>query len=116
MTVKILYVDIRDEKQTMEAFTVAWRRGLSASEAVRQALEKDIADGVIHDLNNNSPEVGVAWHDEKIEKHSEVGGVGDLDWEIPDKSVLIIVYENESTTQQQVDLSSDWMTENSSGE
>ncbi len=116
MAVKILYVDIRDDKQIMDASLVSWRSGISAKEAVYQALGKDIADQVVYDLDRNSPEVGIAWHDEKIERHSEVGGVGDLDWEIPDKSMLIVVYENKNTTQRQVDMSSDWMVENSSGE
>ncbi|MBK8139235.1 MAG: hypothetical protein IPK52_26025 [Chloroflexi bacterium] len=45
----------------------------------------------------------------KIEQHSEVGGVADLNWLIPDKSTLTIVYENLKTPQKQIDLSSEWM-------
>ena len=116
MAVKILYVDIRDEKQMMESFVVEWNSGLTAREAVEQALTRNNASEIAHHLHSNNSEITVAWHDEKIEEHSEVGGIGNLDWQIPDKSVLTVVYENERTTPQQIDMSSDWMIENSSGE
>ena len=41
-----------------------------------------------------------------------MGSVINLDWTMPDRSVLIIIYENAQTTQQQVDASSDWMLKN----
>lgn len=116
MKVKILYADIRDNRQTMLAFVVPWRSGMSAKEAVADAFEEHMSAGIVHDLGSNSPEIILAWHDEKIEEHSEVGGLADLDWEIPNRSILIILYENSNTSDQQIDLSSDWITQNSGSE
>jgi hypothetical protein len=109
LAVKILYVDVRDDKQIMQSFTISWQKELSASEAIRQTVKQAIADEIINDLKRNNPEIIVSWYHEETEDHSEMGGVGDLDWEIPDKSVLTITYENENTTPEQIDLSSDWM-------
>lgn len=91
MAIKILYVDVRDYKLVMNAYLVPWRNGISAKQVVSDALKEDVSGKVIHDLYSDNPEIIVSWHDEKIEQHSEIGGVGDLDWEIPDKSVLTIL-------------------------
>lgn len=112
MAVRILYIDIRDEKQVMRSYTVAWRPKLTAYDAIRLALNMTKALEVARDLESNDPDILIAWHDEELATHSEVGGVANLDWDIPDKSVLTIVYENQNSTQQQIDASSDWMIQN----
>jgi hypothetical protein len=47
-----------------------------------------------------------------FEEHSEVGRLGNLDWQIPDTSYLTVLYEDQDTTNQQRDESSNWMIEN----
>lgn len=112
MSVKTFYVDLRNRTSEYRKAIVDWHPELTAEAAVRQAFGDSIADQAVNDLQNNNWQVGVAWHIPDTDEHSEVGGVGSLDWEIPDTSYLTIVYEDKNTTNQQIDESSDWMTAN----
>lgn len=113
MAIKVLYVDIRDNRQAMKSITIEWRKGMKASEVVILALGDNIGNQIINDLGKNDPDIIVAWHDKYVEKHSEIGGVVDFEWDILNESILTIVYENGNTSSYQVDVSSDWMVENS---
>ena len=109
MAVTILFVDIRDKRKTMEAHCVHWDRNLSAQDALKSVFSSALANEIILDLEQNNPEIIVSWHDADINEHSEIGGVGDLNWHIPDGSTVTIVYENQQTSEAQIDRSSDWM-------
>jgi hypothetical protein len=82
---------------------------LTAYEAVALAVGEAYAAQVESDLANNSEEIIVGWSDTDTGEHSEVGGVGSLMWPIAPNGVLTISYENEHTTQDQIDESSEWM-------
>ena len=113
MAIKILYADLRNNASRYEHFAIAWKPGLTALLATQQTLTAEIADQITDDLHDNNQEIMVSWYNVITEEHSEIGGVGSLDWEIPDGSVLTIVYEDETTTQHQIDESSAWMLKHS---
>lgn len=50
----------------------------------------------------------VSWWNKETDEICEIGRVGRLDWASADQTVLTVNYENEATTQQQIDESVDW--------
>jgi hypothetical protein len=112
MSVKVFYVDLRNRTSEYKKAVIDWHSELTAEAAVRQAFGESVANQAVHDLDINSGEIGIAWHIPDTDEHSEIGGVGSLDWDIPDISYLTIVYEDEHTTNQQIDESSEWMIAN----
>jgi hypothetical protein len=108
----VLYVDLRKNKSVMKKSVVEWQDDLKANSAIAQGLGEVLARIIEDDLKINNPEITVSWNSLVSDYHSDVGGVGDLDWIIEDQSALAIAYEDENTTDEQLDKSSDWMLEN----
>src|SRR5574341_35289 len=89
---------------------VSWQKGLTAFEAIQEALSVDIAQQIAADLvRHDNHELTVSWASFRHDDHSEVGGVSSLDWEVEDESILAITYEDKSTSDQLLDESSEWM-------
>lgn len=107
-------MDLRDNKNIYIANSVTWSTDLTAQEAVSIGLDDTKVQKVITLLSVNSPSVIVAWHNSQTQEHSEVGGVGRLDWQIEDNSTLTITLQDETTTDKQLDASSEWLLENDS--
>jgi hypothetical protein len=112
MSLKVYFVDLRNRISVYRKAALEWYPHLTAEEAVREAFGNELAQQAVADLQQNRPEILVAWDNPTTEEHSEVGGVGSHDWQIPDTSNLTIIYEDQDTTNQQIDESSDWMLEN----
>ncbi len=112
MSIKVFFVDLRNRTSVYRKAILDWYPQLTAEEAVHKAFGSDVAQEAVADLVQNRPEIFVSWDNPTTEEHSEVGGVGSLDWHIPDTSNLTIIYEDQDTTNQQIDESSDWMLEN----
>jgi hypothetical protein len=51
----------------------------------------------------------VSWVDSQTLDTSEIGGVGNLEMFIVPHFVISVVYENAETTDEQIDVSIEWM-------
>jgi len=111
MSIKILYTDLRTVPSKLEKCVVEWQPDLTALQVLEKALGETLTNEVERGLKSNSREIIVSWYNESTGDVSEIGGVGTLEWHIPDDTVLTISYENEATTQQQVDESIKWTLE-----
>lgn len=110
MIIKILYVDVRKHPSLLAKHQVLGHRGITARQALYLALDRAIADQIVQDLSRNSQEIVVSWSSLSTYEHSDVGGVDSLDWEIPDNSIISIVYEGNETSKEALDASIEWMT------
>jgi hypothetical protein len=111
MAVKILWADLRYRKTILQSATIEWRSGLTAAEVVVQGFGESDAQQIARDLQSNNPEIMVSWYNLITDEGSGIGGVGSLDWEIQDRTILAINYEDEMTTDKQVERCADWMLE-----
>lgn len=109
MSIKIFFADLRTKPSRLLENMVTCVPELTALEAVARALGQEKAKQITSDLLSNNPDLTVSWNNLKTGEQSEIGGVGSLDWKIPDNSVLSVVYENEATSQEQIDESIEWM-------
>ncbi len=108
MSITILYTDLRVVPSTLERRSVIGDRQLTAYQVIEKALGQSLANEIGEDLRNNSRELIVSWYNKRTNDISEIGGVGTLDWLVRDDTVFSISYENESTTQQQIEESIQW--------
>ena len=110
MSIIILYVDLRNNKTQLKEQEIDWKDGITAFEAVKIALTGKVAQQIQNALVHNSiPGLIVSWSSLIDNSISEIGGVGSLDWKIDDNSMLAITYEDEATSDQQMDESTEWM-------
>lgn len=112
MTVRILFVDLRNENSIRKKADVQWNEALTASDAIGEAFTKHTANTIAAELDKNYEELTVSWSNSKSEQHSEIGGMGNLEWLVQDGSVIVIMYQDQDTTEEQVDESYGWMLEN----
>ncbi len=108
MSLTVFYTDLRNRPSKLERQVAGWQPGLTAFQAVEQALGSAVAQQVEADLAANSDEIIVSWWNKESDDHSEIGGVGRLDWAVPDKTVITVSYHNDATTQEQIDESIRW--------
>ena len=113
MSVIVFYVDLRKGETLLQKFIVEWSDGLEADPVLEIALGKDLAEKIKVDLASNNQEIIVSWNNLDTGEHSEMGGIGTLSWVISNNSILTIVYEDQNTTEDQVNKSNEWMLENS---
>lgn len=113
MDVTIYFADMRDGVSRFEKHIVEWKEGMSAADAVRQALEPETAQAILDDLLQNNLDLIVSWLNPITDQHSEMGGVGGLDWEIDSGSMLTITYADEQTAEQQEAEFEAWILANS---
>ena len=111
MAIKVLYNDLRTTPPRLTRFLTAWYRGMTAQEALQNVLDARLVRQIVDDLASNKPEITVSWINEVTQEHSEIGGVGSLDWEIPDRSIVVVTYEDQTTTEEAVDTAITWMLE-----
>lgn len=110
MSVIVLFVDLRNRNSVLKEIEVPWSKELSAADILEKSLSGAVAAQIEEDLTQrNNPFLIVSWNSLTTGEHSDVGGVGSLDWPIDDNLILTVTYEDESTTAQQVDESSEWM-------
>ncbi len=108
MSVAVFLTDLRHMPSKLERHVVDWRDGLTAFQALEHAFGAAIAEEIDSDLKADSKELIVSWMNKRTEDVSEIGGIGTLDWSIPNDTVLTVSYEGEATTQQQIDESIEW--------
>ena len=108
MSVVILYTDLRCMPSKLSRHEINWIAEQTALFYLQKALGETLAEEVDNDLRNNSSEIIVGWYDKISGDICDMGGTGSLDWITLDSYVLTISYENELTTEQQIDESIEW--------
>lgn len=111
--ITIFYADMRGGYSRFEKHSVAWHEGLSAADAVRQAMGDETAQVILDDLAQNNFDLMVSWLNPLTDEHSELGGIGSLDWEIESSWILTITYADQQTTGQQDEKFETWLLANS---
>ena len=112
MAVRLFYVDIRPEPPDMRKTWINWFDEMTAQQAVRFAFGDNIADSVLTDLAQDNMFLTVSWINPVLDDSSEIGGVGSLDWHIPDQTTLVINYEDATTTEVKQDQAMQWLLDN----
>ena len=108
MSITILYTDLRSMPSKLERRVVDWHVSLTAFDVLEHAFGLALAQRIEDDLHANIKEIMVSWWNKENGDHSEIGGVGRIDWIVPDQMVFIVSYENGATTQKQIDDSIEW--------
>lgn len=111
MSIKVLLNDLRTYPLQFNRYIVDWLPGMRADEVVKKAFPLPVAERIFDDLHKNNQEVTVSWLNDILDQRSEVGGVGSFDWEIPDRSILIITYQDDTTSKDSIDQAISWMME-----
>lgn len=111
MPIKVLYNDLRVVPPKLERFIVEWHQGLTAEGTIQAALGLEQAQKITDDLERNDPEIMVSYSNDVTDERSDYGGVGTVDWEIDDRTVLVVTYENSNTTAAAIDEAIEWMLE-----
>ncbi len=112
MVVRLFYVDVTTSPSDMKKAFVAWHEHLTAHDAIALAFGDRLANSVATDLMQDHQYLIVSWTNPVLDDHSEIGGVGSLEWSIPDQTVLTIFYEGEATPQNKIDEAIQWLLEN----
>ena len=108
MSISLLFTDLRSAPSKLEKHNIEWKPNLIAKQALEITLGPNLADDIERDLRNNSRELIVSWYNKRSKEISEIGGVGTVNWVVPDDTVITVSYENQSTTQEQIDESIEW--------
>ena len=108
MSIQILYTDLRTVPSKLEKHILEWERDLTAFTALERALGQLVSESIDRDLKNRSREIMVSWYVKDTDDISEIGGTGTLDWNLWDSTILTVNYENESTTQEQIEEATNW--------
>ncbi len=111
MSIIILYTDLRVVPSKLEKHVLEWERDLTALNALERTLGQLLAENIDKDLKKRSREIIVSWYVKDTDDISEIGGIGSLDWNMEDSTILTVSYENESTTQEQIEESINWTLE-----
>ena len=111
MTVVVLYIDARSTPPYFFRRQLDWNLNLQAQEAVEMVLGQEKADQVQRDLIKGNHQLTISWTNRNTEEHSDVGGVGRLDWPIADGSILAILYMSDSSSPDVMEQISEWMAE-----
>jgi len=111
MSIEIFYTDLRIVPSKLEKRVLEWERDLTAFSALERTLGRLLAESIERDLKNNSQEVMVSWYNKDTDDICEIGGVGSLDWYLEDSTLLTVNYENESTSQEQIEEAIHWTLE-----
>jgi hypothetical protein len=109
MSIKVLFHDLRTSSPQIDRQIVDWWTGMRADEVIKTAFSPLVAEKIFDDLYTNNYEITVSWLNDDLDQRSEVGGVASLDWAIPDRSTLIITYQNNTTSQDSIDTVISWM-------
>ncbi len=109
MSIIVYFVDLSSADSRLEKIVMEKESGLTAFGALERALGLPLAKKIESDFASNSRAIMVSWWNKETDEHSEYGGVGAIDWEIDDHSVLTVNYESETTTEQQINDSIEWM-------
>jgi hypothetical protein len=108
MSISLLFTDLRSAPSRLEKHNIEWKPRLTAKQTFELTLGPTLADDIEKDLHNNSRELIVSWYNKRSNEISEIGGVGTVNWAVPDDTVITVSYENERTTQEQIDESIEW--------
>jgi hypothetical protein len=108
MSISLLFTDLRSAPSRLEKYNIEWKPNLTAKQALEITLGPNLVDDIEKDLRNNSRELIVSWYNKRSNEISEIGGVGTINWIVTDHTVITVSYENNSTTQQQIDESIEW--------
>lgn len=74
MAIRVFHVDLRPHIPELRRVRVAWFEGMTAHEAVRQALGNDVTQTIAAALAQNDPYLTVSWVNTVLDEHSEIGG------------------------------------------
>ena len=108
MGVEIFYTDLRCVPSQLLYTRVEWISGKTALSFLQEALGEDSSKEIDNDLRKKSSELIVSWYDKDSKEICEIGGTGSLNWIMPDNYVLSVCYENEFTTEEQIEESIKW--------
>lgn len=112
MTIKIYYTDLRARPSKLEKYEIDCRAELTAFDAIVETAGITEAKKISDDLARNNQDLIVSWHNRETDEISEIGGIGTLDWLIEDNITLTVNYENETTTQTQINEADAWAIKN----
>jgi len=109
MAVTVLYTNLRGQPSQLAKYLVEWKPNMTAKEVIETCLGEAQAQTIENDLKDNKQEIMVSWWHKPSGKISEIGGLGTTLSEIEDDSIVTINYENQNTTQTQIDESIQWV-------
>jgi hypothetical protein len=110
--ISVFFADIRDDRLQFFKGEVERSPNMTVLEAIRRILGEELTTAINNDLHSNNSEVTVSWNNLTTGKHSNIGGVGSLNWAINDNIIVTIVYDNEATSPEQEDKMITWMLNN----
>jgi hypothetical protein len=111
MAITVLYIDLRKGESRYENYEIKYHIAMTAAQALSAALGIDRESNIELELRNDNRELVVAWINTDTKEQSGVGGVADLNWDIPDPSILVVLYEDDTTSTKQVSESGRWMSQ-----
>ncbi len=109
MSLKVLYVDLRNTESHFESYLIDWLNDMTAEDAVYTALGGEMTDQVMDDLDQANRDLSVFWINRRTLESRELGELTSLDWAMSDRSILAVVYGDDTTTNEQVGQSNAWM-------
>jgi len=110
--IQLFYSDLRRGQSSKEKYLVDWYDGLTAFDVIAQALGKGEAVRINERLARGDLGLTVSWSNWVTEEVGGIGGVDSLDWRIEDHSLLTVVFEDETTTEERLDEIMNWMLDN----
>lgn len=113
MAVTILLCDLRNQQTLYARHDITWKSGLNAFDVVVSAFGMDFAKQLANDLIDLTIQVTVSFVEIPTGQTSDVTGVASLDWELLDPTIIVINYEDNNTTDSQIDESIQWLLNNS---
>jgi hypothetical protein len=82
---------------------------MTAMQAIATAFGVHAAATMEGHVADPTSALTVAWMHALTGEHSGIGGVSALDWKLSDQSVLIMTYQDATTTEGNERQSTDWM-------
>ena len=108
MSIILLFTDLRTTPSRLLKYRFDWEPNQFASNLIQQVLGEKTVKEIEKDFSKNNPDIIVSWFHKDTKDVSEIGGVGSLRWIVQDNTIITIAYENENTTEQQIEEVINW--------
>jgi hypothetical protein len=108
MAIFLVFTDLRLLPSRLLKFSTDWKQDLTAFEVVSICMGIEQANTIENDLNKNNPDIIISWYHKPTGDICEIGGVRTLSWKVTDNIIIGVAYENQTSSEEQIDELIKW--------
>lgn len=112
MSILLIFADLRYDRSEFKKFVIEFESIITALDILGRGLGELEAKNISNDLQDDNRSLTISWYNAETDAISEIGGVGRLDWVVPNNTILTVTYEGDQITDQRSSEFENWSIEN----